>query len=132
MTNLDDTVNHIRAAAFLSVGRACMFAALGIWAVIFGFITWPVLALRIGAVLTTLTGVVLIYKALEAPMRPYRRTEVWILIGKKTQMPESEAQAVISGVLREMFWKFASYAAAIALGLWIAAILVALVFPNSA
>ncbi len=117
-------VDRIRKLARMSVGRACLFGALGIWAVTFAMITWPYLALKSGAILTTLTGVILIVKALQAPRRSYRRTEVWVLLGKQHGLPEERAQAVISGILGETFWLFSLYAAAIALALWVGTLLV--------
>ncbi|MBM3571232.1 MAG: hypothetical protein FJX52_02565 [Alphaproteobacteria bacterium] len=95
----------IRTTAEMSVGRACMFAALGIWAACFGFITWPVAALRLAAILTTLALVVLIYKAVQAPRRPFRRTEVWILVRKSVDLPDAVAQQLISQALQETFWR---------------------------
>lgn len=124
-----EPLGHIRAAAFLSIGRACMFGALAIWAMTFGFIAWPVTAFRVGALLTTLAGVILVYKALAAPYRSYRRTETWMLIGRNHGLPEEHAQAVISGILRETFWRFALYASVVALLLWIAAAMSWLVTP---
>jgi hypothetical protein len=98
-----------------------MFAMLAIWATAFGFISWPVTAFRIAALLTTFAGVVLVYKAMTAHARPYRRTEVWAMLGKPRHLPEERVQAEISGVLRETFWRFASYAAGLALVFWLAA-----------
>ena len=114
---------HIRAAAFLSVGRACMFAALAIWAVAFGFIPWPVTALRLAAILSALTCAILAWKALTAPRRPYKRTEVWAMLQRKVTIPEERRQHLIADALVETFWRFATYAGAIALFLWIVALL---------
>lgn len=108
-----------------------MFAALAIWAASFGFISWPLTALRLAALLTTLTGVILVYKAVTAHTRPYRRTEVWAMLGKPRDLPEEHAQTLISNALRDTFWRFASYAAALALVLWVAAIAVWLVRPDA-
>ncbi len=59
-------IERIRAAAQVSVGRATMFGALAIWAASFGFISWPLTAFRLAALLSTLTMVILIYKAVQA------------------------------------------------------------------
>lgn len=122
---------QIRDAAFISVGRGCMFAALAIWATAFGFISWPLTAFRLAALLTTLAGVILVYKAITAHTRPYRRTEVWAMIGKPRDVPEERAQAEISSILRDTFWRFASYAAALAVAFWCAAVAVWLIAPRA-
>lgn len=125
-------IERIRAAAQVSVGRATMFGALAIWAASFGFISWPLTAFRLAALLSTLTMVILIYKAVQAPRRPYRRTEVWVMLGKNHGLPEESAQHVISGVLRDTFWRFASLVAAVAGVLWLAAIALGIFAPGMA
>jgi hypothetical protein len=122
---------QIRDAAFISVGRGCMFAALAIWAAAFGFISWPLTAFRLAALLTTLTGVILVYKAVTAHTRPYQRTEVWAMIGKPRHVPKERAQAEISSILRETFWRFAHYAAGLALALWFAVLATWLLAPGA-
>ncbi|MSP88010.1 MAG: hypothetical protein EXQ92_04235 [Alphaproteobacteria bacterium] len=111
----------IRATAQVSVGRACMFGALGIWTLSFGFITWPVVALRMAAILTTLAVAILYYKAARAPARPHRRTEVWIMLRETLDLPEAMLQTLISQALVETFRRYSIYAAATAAGLWIVA-----------
>ena len=113
-------IERIRAAAQLSVGRGTMFGALAIWAASFGFISWPLTAFRLAALLSTLTMIILIYKALQAPHRPYRRTEVWFMLGKAHDLPEDLAQHVFAEVMGETFWRFASLVAAVAAFLWLA------------
>lgn len=108
----------IRATAQVSVGRACMFGALGIWTLSFGFITWPVVALRMAAILTTLAVAILYYKATQAPGRPYRRTEVWIMLRETLELTDAQAQQLISQALGETFRRYSVYAAAMATGLW--------------
>lgn len=124
-------IERIRAAAQVSVGRATMFGALAIWAASFGFISWPLTAFRLAALLSTLTMVILIYKALQAPRRPYRRTEVWIMLGKAHDLPEERAQHVFAEVMGETFWRFASLVAVVAAVLWVATFGVGLFAPGS-
>jgi hypothetical protein len=119
-------VDAARGIAFFSIGRACLFALLAIATVIMGLISWPVIAARAGAILTTLGVAVLIYRALRAPGHPYRRTEVWVLLRRENPVSEDHAQALISSVLGETYWRFAEYAAAMALFLWTLTILFAL------
>jgi hypothetical protein len=111
----------IRATAQMSVSRACMFGALGIWTLSFGFITWPVVALRMAAILTSLAVAILFYKAVQAPGRPYRRTEVWIMLRETLDLPEAMLQTLISAALGEIFRRYSIYGAAVAAGLWLTA-----------
>lgn len=124
-------VERIRAAAQVSVGRATMFGALAIWAASFGFISWPLTAFRLAALLSTLTMMILIYKALQAPHRPYRRTEVWYMLGKSHRLPEDRAQLVFAQVLGDTFWHFASLVAVVAALLWLATFGLGLFAPGS-
>ncbi|MBM3600104.1 MAG: hypothetical protein FJX35_17990 [Alphaproteobacteria bacterium] len=98
-----------------------MFGALGIWVMSFGLITWPVVALRMAAILTTLAVVILVYKAIEAPNRPYRRTEVWIMLRESLDLPDVMLQKLISEALADIFRRYSIYGATLASGLWITA-----------
>lgn len=104
-----------RKLALFSVGRACLFGLLAIATVVLGLISWPALALKTGAILTGIGGAVLVYKASQARERPFKRTEVWILIRKEWPMDNGHAQPVISQALTETYWQFAEYAAALTL-----------------
>ena len=106
----------------MSVGRACMFGVIAIWTVMMGLIMWPVLALKAGALGTTLAGAILLLKALRVTRRSYRRTETWILLGREHGLPEERAQRVITGILRDTYLRFAEYAAVLTLVLWAAAL----------
>lgn len=114
-------MDNIRAMAMLSVRRGCAFAALAIVTVMFGLFSQPLLSLRSGAVLTTLAAVVLFWKALEAPTRNYRHTELWIMLERTPDMPERHAGRVVNGILHEVYLSHAEAAAAIAGGLWLTA-----------
>jgi hypothetical protein len=119
-------VDRIREMAHVSVGRACMFGVIAITCVVVGLIAWPVLAMRAGAVLSTLTAVILMLKSLQAERRPYRKSETWLLLERRHDLPEEHAQRIISGVLVETFRHFAFHAAVIALAFWLAALLLGL------
>jgi len=109
--------------AHLSVGRAFLFAVLGIAAVTCGLMGWPVMAFKTGALLSSLLLVGMVIKAHEIERRPYRRTEVWVLLGKPARVPAERIQAAIRGAIRDACWRFADYAAVMALVLWAAAFL---------
>jgi heme A synthase len=121
-----ETVERIRGFAFLSIGRACLFAVLAIGTVMSGLIGWPVMAFRSGAILTMVAAAVLAIKALSAPRRNYRHTEVWILMGRRHDLPEDRAQVVFGGIIADTYWRFVDYAAASAMALWIATLAAAL------
>lgn len=111
-------MERIRACAELSVRRGCGFAALAILTFMFGLSAAPVLALRAGAILTALASVVLFLKALRAPNRDYRRTELWVLLDRNHGLPEAHAERIINTVLRDVYLRYAEFAGLIALTLW--------------
>jgi len=111
--------DYIRDMAHYSVARACMFTLLGIFTFMMGLMGWPDLAMRSGAILFLMTSAILMLKAAQAPGRNYRRTEVWILIGKRHDLPEARAQAIFGEVLRGTYLKFARMTAIASVALWI-------------
>ena len=68
----------IENAAYISVGRACGFAALAIFCLMFGLSFDPPLAARTGGLLCLGLTVILGLYALRARSRPYKRTELWL------------------------------------------------------
>lgn len=118
-------IDHIRSLAELSVRRACGFAVLGIWTVVVGLISMPLMAVKAGAILLTILGTVLLHKALTARHRAYRRTELWILLDGKHGLPEDSAQRVLGNVLRDVYWRYAEFSAWAALALWLLALVLA-------
>jgi hypothetical protein len=123
---MDPEIERIRACARHSVGRGFLFALLAIVTTVAGMIGWPVSAMRMGALLCMLTTAVLALRARHAPFRPYKRTETWVLLDRRHGLPEPRAQAAISGILAETYWRFAEMSAALALALWIAVFVFAL------
>lgn len=111
--------DHIRDMAQYSIGRACMFSLLGTVTFMMGLLGWPDLAMRSGAILFLMTATILMLKAMQAPSRSYRRTEVWILIGKRHDLPEARAQAIFGQVLRDTYIRFARMSVAASVFLWI-------------
>jgi hypothetical protein len=123
---MTEEIERIRRCARHSIGRAFLFALLAIGATISGLIGWPVMAFRTGAVLTMLTAVIMLLRATRAGSSSYRRTETWILLGRRHALPEARAHAVITGILSETYWRFAEYAGILAAGFWLATFAVAL------
>lgn len=103
----------------MSVKRGVGFAVLAVVVVMAGLSAYPVMALRSGATLTLLMWAVLKLKALQAPRRPYKRTEVWILLEPRPALPPLRAQEIIGGALQECFERHAGYAFKGAVTLWL-------------
>lgn len=114
--------NAIEAKAELSVARACGFGCIGIGTFMIGSIAEPADAFRTGGVMTLLTCFILLLKANLAPLKPYKRTETWLMLDKSDRPQAPVAQQVIGGVLREVFLRFALYAASLALAMLIASV----------
>lgn len=112
-------MDRIRVLAVLSVRRACGFAALAIVTVMFGLAADPLLSVKSGAVLTSFAVAVLYWKALEAPKRNYRHTELWIMLERTPDIPEAHVGRFINAVLHEVYLWHAERAAAIAFVLWL-------------
>jgi hypothetical protein len=86
----------------------------------------PRLAFQAGGTLTTLMALILVYKAREALTKDYRRTELWLYLPKDQRPPEAHAQWASATVLRETYYSFALWTAAIAIAMWAIALLFAL------
>lgn len=80
-----------------------------------------VLATRGGATMFSLMIAVLLLKALKAPTRHYRDTEVWIMLDGKHGLPEQRLQSAIGGVLRERYLWHAEVTAVVTILLWVIA-----------
>lgn len=111
-------MHRIEYYAELSVRRACGFGALAIWTAVVGLSAMPLLATRTAAALTTLMAVILVLKAVNAQKKPYRRTELWVLLGKDHGLPEAHAQRILMGALRERYIRYAEITGWVALVLW--------------
>ena len=113
----------IENAAYVSIGRASGFAGLAIACVMFGFAFDPPLAARIGGILCLGFTVILASYALRAKDRPYKRTELWLILHKQERPPARIAQKVIGSILRETYLWFAKQAAIISVVLLAASML---------
>jgi len=115
----------MRRAAFESVARACGFASLGIFCLMFGLSFEPRLAFKAGGLLTTLVAIILVFKSREALTKDYRKTEMWLCLPKTARPPAPLAQRLSATVLRETYLTFALWASAIAVCLWAVAFVLA-------
>ncbi len=113
----------IENAAYVSVGRACGFAGLAIFLIIFGLSFEPALAARTGGELCLAVTVILSTYALRARSRPYKKTELWLILPKKERPPAEIAQQLIGNTLRETYFWFALQSVLLAIFLLVAAVL---------
>ena len=118
---------RIQQLAELSVGRACGFAALGIITFMVGMSGKAQLALISGGILVLITCLSLTILAYWAPNRPYKRTEVWMMLEEWERPQPPLAQRLIGSILRDVYYRFALRAAWCSAGLLIAALLIGLV-----
>ena len=118
------TVETIRIYADFSIRRGCGFALLGVSCMMLAFAFDMRQAFHVGAILVAMIAIVLWFKGLRAPRKPYFRTELWIMLPERPRMARPELQRLIGGVLAERFWWHAKAAAAIAGGLAVFAILI--------
>jgi len=109
----------IRKAAFQSVLRACLFGALAIFCLMVGLSFDLRLAFKVGGTTTTLMTIILLYKAHEARTKPYRRTEMWLMLPKDSRPPEAYAQRVSATALRETYLTFAIWTSGISIAMWV-------------
>ena len=118
------TVETIRIFADFSIRRGCGFALLGVSCVMFAFAFDLRQAFHVGAILVGMLAIVLWFKGLRAPRKPYYRTELWIMLPERPRMGKAELQRLIGGVLAERFRWHAGAAAAVAGGLAVLALVV--------
>jgi hypothetical protein len=118
-----ETMEDLQQIAFGIVLRACGFASLAIFCVMFGLSFDPRAAFQAGGFLTLMMVAVLYFKAREARTKDYRRTEMWLYLPKELRPPKAYAQFVSSTVLRETYLTFAYWTALISVAMWALALL---------
>ena len=118
-------VERVRYLADLSIRRGCGFGLIAIGTAMTGMSADIRLAVRGGALLFTIMGVILVCKSLRAMAKHYRRTEVWILLDGKVDWPEDRRQQLIGGTLRDRYMWHAERTALAALALWLVAFVLA-------
>lgn len=114
---------RVRALAVHSVGRGCFFAALGIWCVMIGLISDPLQSLKSGAILAMMVACVLLLKAGHVTRRSYKKTEVWIMLGRSIELHPDVAQRIITVTLREIYLRYTLYAVLAAIVFWVTTLL---------
>lgn len=120
-------MEEMRRIAYETVMRACGFGSLAIFCVMIGMSFEPRLAFQAGGTLTTGMALVLIYKAREAKTKDYRRTEMWLYLPKDFRPAEGSAQWATSTVMRDTYLTFALWTSAIAISMWVIALVFSLI-----
>src|SRR6266508_6730732 len=116
-------MDEMRRVAYETVLRACSFASLAIFCVMVGMSFNPRVAFLSGGTLTTLMAVILLLKAHMALTQPYKKTELWLYLPKDARPPETTAQWASSTVLRETYLTFAMWTSAVAIVMWVIALM---------
>jgi multidrug efflux pump subunit AcrB len=112
-------MERLRHYADLSIRRGCSFGLLAIGTAVVGMASDMRLATKAAAIGMSLMVAILLLKAMQAPRRSYKRTELWILIDRKHGFPEARAQEVFGNILRERYFWHAEIAAIGAAALWL-------------
>jgi hypothetical protein len=124
-------LQRIEQTAHMSVARACGFAALAIATFMVGLSGDVATSLKAGGILSLVTSAILLLKAWHAAQRPYKHTEVWLMLAPQDRPNSAIAQQIISTVLRETFLYFALHAALSAAMLLGSAVTYSLLFHAS-
>ena len=103
-------MDAIERIAFISVARACGFAWLAIFCIAFSLSFQPPLAAFAGGVLCLLVSLILMFYAMRARKRDYKRTELWLMLAKEHRPDPAIAQQVIGEILRDTYLRFARQA----------------------
>jgi hypothetical protein len=102
------TVHEIvRSLAYVSIARGCGFAALAVVCLMMALSFDAGLSLRTGGFGLLLGCVILLLKADHAPRKPYRRTEVWLMMDARERALVENRPALIGSSLREASLRFA-------------------------
>lgn len=115
-------MQKIDQLAHASVARGCGFAMLAIATFMIGLSGEFPLALRAGGYSCLLMCFVLIGMAWRAGEKPYKRTEIWLMLDPAERPQPAIAQSIISNARREAFLDFALRSAWLALFLLLMAV----------
>ena len=120
-------MHRLQQMAWVSIARACGFAGLAIVTLMFGLSGDLLMSLRAGGILTLITSLVLLVRGLQAPNRPYKRTEVWLMLEPEDRPQAALAQTLIGETLKHTYLTFAFHSALIAGGMLLLSLLLAFV-----
>lgn len=115
-------MQKIDQTAHACVARACGFAMLAIATFMIGLSAEFALALRAGGYSCLLMCFILMAMGWRASSKPYKRTELWLMLEPGERPQPAVAQAVISTARREAFMDFALRSAWLAAALLVMAV----------
>jgi len=95
---------NIRRLADLSIRRGCGFVLLGTACIMVGLSHDFASSVKAAAVVVGLASVVMLAKGLNALRRPYRDTELWLLLEPRPLLSEPLLQRLIGQVLADRYY----------------------------
>ncbi|PZO02263.1 MAG: hypothetical protein DCF30_05670 [Hyphomicrobiales bacterium] len=104
-----DPNRRLRLLAEISTARGCGFAGLATLCMMVGLSGNLAATLKAGGYSALLVMSILLLMAQRAPGKPFRRTEVWLMLDEAERPPDPLAQRLLSGVRRAVFLRFAAY-----------------------
>ncbi len=110
-------MSKVEQLAFTCIARGCGFAMLGIATSMIGLAGDLAISLRAGGFSCLLMSFVLMLMAWRAPVTPYKRTELWLLLEPTDRPSAAIAQTIISSARRDACLDFALKSALLAAGL---------------
>lgn len=105
----NDPHRRLRLLAEISTARGCGFAGLATLCLMIGLSANLAATLKAGGYSALLVMSVLLLMAQRAPSKPFRRTEVWLMLDEAERPPEPLAQRMLAAVRRAVFLRFACY-----------------------
>lgn len=107
----------VRRLADLSIRRGCGFVLLGTSCIMVGLAHDFAASIQSAAVVVGMAAVVMVGKGMNARRRPYRDTELWLLLEPRPAPSDPLVQRRIGQVLTERYYWHARLAGYVASGL---------------
>lgn len=104
-----DLMRRLRLCAEISTARACGFSGLATLCLMVGLSSSIASTLKAGGYSALLVASVLLLMAQQAPSRPFKRTELWLMLDDGERPPEALAQQLLGAIRRATFLRFAAY-----------------------
>ena len=124
-------MDRLEKLAWVSVGRGCGFAGVALLTLMFAFSFHLPLAFKVGGIVALITCLFLLMKGWHAPNRPYKRTELWLMLKPEDRPPAAIAQRIIGQVLRRTYFTFALHSAFVASGFFALSLLLTILFSGT-
>lgn len=106
---INEPHRRLQLLAEISTARGCGFAGLATLCLMIGLSANLAATLKAGGYSALLVMSVLLLMAQRAPSKPFRRTEVWLMLDEAERPPDPLAQRLLSGIRRAVFLRFAAY-----------------------